>query len=213
MKSVFLFVIFSLLGTIIGGGIFILTHKLTDPKKFETIKDPPFTVELPPKKSEKGMIQSMKGIVKWEFRIATEGAIISGPVEIAQAEKLETGENGSVTVHFEKGLDVALFSSTQIEFAQTLPQNFVFNQLRGKIQYQKNSSVLLAVRTRRLLTTINNGEATIVLDDATGNVSITVKKGSARVAFNNAENVSTVIDISEGEEFEFNHEAREGAIL
>lgn len=212
MKNLTLLIVFLFLGIVVGGGVFIWNHKAEDLKRIEKITEPPFTIEHPPNNSERGMIRSMKGLVKWESRVATEASQITMPVPIMQAEKLETGDDSEVAIHFESGLDISLSQNAQIEFTQTHLYNFVFNQLKGSIEYQKSSSIPLGVRTRRLLTTVDKGDVIIVLDDATGNVEVIIKKGSAKVAFNNSENISTVMNIKEGETLKFDHEAHEGTI-
>src|SRR4051812_23316232 len=111
MKKALLILIFSFIGAIIGGGIFIWNHHASESKKSTFVKDVPFTIDIPPKNSDRGIISSLKGEVKWESRAATEAARITSPVEIVQAEKLETEEDGNVTVHFQKGLDVLLSSN------------------------------------------------------------------------------------------------------
>lgn len=171
-------------------------------------KKPTFSIETPPKNSIKGTIESLSGTVKWESRTATQAAEITKPVTISQGESLETGEDGNVTIIFPEIASISLSSQSKISISQTLPANFVFDQKEGSASYEKTGEIPISIRAFHLLTTLNTGKLTLTVDKENAEISIDVKKGSATVAFNNLENVSTVIDIEEGEKFTYNDDSR-----
>lgn len=184
------------------------TNKVSTTNKSDK-KKPTFSIEKAPKNSVKGTIESLSGSVKWESRTATAPSEIIKPVTIQQGEILETGEDGKVTIIFPDITSITLSSQSKISITQTLPANFVFDQKEGSVAYEKTGQTPISIRALHLLTTLNTGKLTLTIDKESAEITIVVKKGSATVGFNNLENISTVINIEEGEEFIYNDDTRE----
>ena len=160
MKKLLIFFIFLLIGIVLGSICYIWKSNQTNSNIERVKKEPRFSIEKAPKNSEVGTIQSMSGTIRWGSRIAiaTEGAQITQPVPIQQGEELMSGDDGSAVVSYQNGLTISLSPNSHISFIQMLPANFVLNQLEGTIEYQKNNSTPLAIRTLHLLTQMDNGD-------------------------------------------------------
>lgn len=214
MKKLLIFFIFLLIGIVLGSCYYVWNSNQTNSNIERVKKEPRFSIEQAPKNSEVGTIQSMSGTIRCESRtaIATEGAQITKPVPIQQGEELITGQDGSVVVSYQSGLTISFSPNSHISFIQILPTNFVLNQLKGTIEYQKINSTPLAIRTLHLLTQMDDGDVQIVTDEKTDLIEITVKRGSVRIAFNDLKNISNVVTLSEGDRYLFDDEKRLGNV-
>ncbi len=166
MKKLLIFLTFLFIGIILGSLCYIWKSNQTNSDIVRVKKEPRFSIEKAPKNSEVGTIQSMSGTIKWESRtaIATEGAQITQPVPIQQGEELISGDDGSAVVSYQNGLTISLSPNSHISFVQMLPTNFVLNQLKGTIEYQKNNSTPLAIRSLHLLTQMDNEQVYKIQD-------------------------------------------------
>lgn len=212
MKKLLIFLVFLFIGIILGSTCYIWKNNQTNDDIERVKKEPRFSVDEAPKNSEKGTIQTMTGTIKWQSRIATEASQIIQPVPIQQGDELISGEDGSAVVNYLSGLTISLSPDSHISVVQTLPTNFVFNQINGTIEYQKDSPISLGVRSLHLLAQIDNGSVQIVTDEKAMTVEITVKRGSVRIAFNDLENISNVVSLSQGDRYLFDDEKRRGNI-
>jgi len=276
MKKLRVLFPFLFVGIILGSGYYVWKSNQTNNDIERVKKSPRFSIQKAPINSEKGTIQSMSGTIKWSSRtaIATEGTQITKPVPIQQGEELMTGQEGSVSIHYQSGLIISLSPNSHLSFVQMLPTNFVLNQLKGTIEYQKNNSIPLAIRSLHLLTQLDNeqvykihdgetlwslakrfysngydwtyianrnnisdpfnipsgrillipslsskyaktknGEIQIVIDEKKLRIYITVKQGSAKIAFNDQQNVSNLISLYEGDRYLFDDEKRQGNVV
>ncbi len=213
MKKLLIFFIFLFIGIVLGSICYVWKSNQTNSDIERVKKEPRFSIEKAPKNSEKGTIQSMTGIIKWQSRIATEAAQITQPVPIQQGEELMSGEDGSAIINYLTGLIISLSPNSHISVIQTLPTNFVFNQINGTIEYQKNNPIPMAIRSLHLLTQMDNGDIQIVIDEKTKSIDITVKRGSARIAFNDLKNLSNVLSLQQGDLYQFDDEKRQGNIV
>ncbi|MBI3620531.1 hypothetical protein HY214_05330 [Candidatus Roizmanbacteria bacterium] len=154
----------------------------------------------------------MTGTIKWESRTATEAVQITKAVLIQQGEELISGADGMAVVSYQSGLTISLFPNSHISFIQMLPANFVLNQLQGTIEYQKNNSTPLAIRSLHLLTQMDNGDLQIAIDEKIARIDIFVKKGSVQIAFNDLQNISNVIRLQEADRYQFDDKKRQGNV-
>lgn len=212
MKRLLIFLIFLFIGIALGSICYVWKSNQTNSDIERIKKEPRFSIEKAPKNSGKGTIQSMSGTIKWQSRIATEASQITKPIPIQQGEELISGENGIAVISYLTGLTISLSPNSHISSIQTLPTNFVFNQINGTIEYQKNNPTPLAIRSLHLLTQIDNGYIQIVVDEKTARVEIAVKQGSARIAFNDLKNLSNVLSLQQGDLYKFDDEKRQGNI-
>ncbi|MDO8611026.1 MAG: hypothetical protein Q7R95_10905 [bacterium] len=215
MKKLLIFFIFLFIGIVLGSIYYVWKNNQTNSDIEQVKKEPRFSIETAPKNSEVGTIQSMSGTIKWGSRIAiaTEGAQITKPVPIQQGEELMSGEDGSAIIHYQSGLTISLSPNSHISFIQMLSTNFVLNQLKGTIEYEKNSPIPLGIRSLHLLMQMDNGDIQIVTDEKIGLIEITVKRGSVRIAFNDLQNISNVVSLSQGDQYLFDDKKRQGNIV
>ncbi len=203
---------------LIGIGMIIGSSYLKTVKPVTTVFHSPvgsekqFNLDNPPKNSQKGIIQTLSGKVEFESRVATQPAIINNPIPIQQGERILTKENGNVTLAFNDIGYLTIKPNSELMIIQTLPDHFVFQQPKGKIDFINDKDSSLSIRVFHTLTKLTAASATISIDEDTGIITFTVNQGKATIAYNNAENVTTVINLEEGEQYIYNDEDREGEI-
>jgi hypothetical protein len=166
-----------------------------------------FSLENAPGESLRGQISAMTGEINWTDRIATEASKISSPVTIQQGEELSTGVKSSLSLIFPEVCTVKFSQSTDIQIIQTLPADIVFAQISGTGEYIKTGSDPLSVRALNLLANID-GDAVITINQLKPIVTLTVKSGTATVAYNDLKYVSHEVVVSKGKTLTFNSGTR-----
>lgn len=216
MKNIVLFSFSALIGVLVVSGIYLLTpqaqQKQNAQEIFSSSSPLLFTAENPPNESLKGMMTALSGDIAWESRMATEPGKITAPVQLQQGEKIKTGIDGRVSVEFASVVNLVVSSQTEIEITQTLLNAFVFRQIEGTVFYEKLGEIPLSIRTLHVLVEQESGGSTIFTDKENMFITITVKSGTIRVAYNDLNLKSRVIKISAGNRFDFNDETRVGKI-
>ncbi len=208
MRSILLLVVSIIIGGIITVGYFrFAVDKNPVLSPISQNKAAEFSVADPPKESVTGNITAMTGDVLWESRVATAPATIDRPVPVKQGENLVTKDNGNATVVFSGIGSVKLSPKTETDFIQTLPADFVVDQKKGMAGYTKNGTVPFSIRSLHLLTAIS-GEISLAIDEDQPIVTITVKKGMATVAYNDAQMVSQRQTVDEGQKLIFDDDSR-----
>lgn len=172
-----------------------------------------FSVEKAPSESLKAQIISITGDVLWESRVATQASKLTDAIFLQQGESVETSENGSMTVVMQNAFELTVSKNTKLSFIQTLPENIVFGQSKGKVTYAKINEDPLSVRSLHLLVVSESGTMTVLVNEEDGIVSVSVSAGTAGVAFNDLENIATKVTLEKGQEYLFNDETRVGEIL
>ena len=174
---------------------------------------PAFSIEEAPSNALQGTMRNLDGDVSWQSRTATEPALLTSPVPVRQGELIRTAENGSVTVLFPGSCSIDIGTDAIVDVIQTLPGHIVLRQDQGTVLYNATADCPLSVRTRRILTVIQEGTIAVNLDADSDLISVRVRKGVAEVAYNDVDNVSTVLSVREGERFLFDNVERQGEIL
>jgi hypothetical protein len=170
-----------------------------------------FSLENAPSESLKGIISTMSGEIDWTDRVATEASKIPSPVTIQQGEELSTGVKSSLSLVFPEVCTVKFSQSTDIQIIQTLPANIVFAQISGTGEYTKTDSEPTSVKALNLLANID-GDAVITINQLKPVVTLTVKSGTATVAYNDLKYVSHEVTISAGHTYTFNSGTRRGVV-
>lgn len=171
-----------------------------------------FNPAKPPKESVVGKILSLSGEVNWQDRLATEPAEIKSPREVLQGEEVETGKTGKVVLEFPEFVKMIILPKSKLEFAQTLPLNFVINQSLGSVEYTTYKKDL-SIRIKRLLVDkIDTGKLTVSLDEEEGIITAYSEEGTASAAYNSKEFDTQVVEIAEGERFIFDNDNRTGRL-
>ncbi len=210
MKNILLFLTFFILGA----GSFLAYHLWQTNSKQEQIvsqvtkQEANFNIANPPQESKIGTIVSMSGDIKWESRVATAPATIITPVPIKQGERLVTGDQGNLVVNFEGIGSISVSPKSDVSFIQTLPADFVVNQTLGNVTYTQTGQTPISVRSYHLLIRLTSGSIEMSVDDKKSEVNLTSIKGETMVAFNNINNVSTVVALNAGKTYSFSDEQR-----
>lgn len=212
MKYLSLFLLFLFIGIGIALGYFFWKKEKATMVMPISPKEKRFSIEPPPKESRIGTVSSMSGQILWESRIATKPAEIKDLKQVQQGEKLTTGKDGQTVISFPDAASITLSPESEIEFIQTLPIHFVFKQTKGKINYLKKGTIPLSVRSLHLLMTFSDCEYVINTDAENHILTLTVKKGSVKAAYNNLQYETQTVVINEGEKYVFNDDKRTGKI-
>ncbi len=214
MKPVFLLLSFFLIGVLIivyykTYTVARMTQALTTPMS----QSIPFSLAVPPPESLKGSIVSFSDDIQWQSREATVPAQLAIKVPVFQGEDFWTGEKGKLVIEFLNTLTIQVFPTTHIALIQTLPDNFVMLQDSGKANYINTSiHTPISIRVSPLIVQEEKGEIEIEKDDELTRTTITVKKGAVTIGFNDSDNISNVVRVSEGSVYTFDNEARTGEV-
>lgn len=206
MKNILLFLTFFILGT----GSFLAYHLWQTNFKQEQVvtqvkkQEESFNIANSPQESKIGIIVSMSSDIKWESRVATAPATIITPVPIKQGERLVTGDQGNVVINFEDTGSLSVSPKSDVSFIQTLPADFVVNQTQGNVKYTQTGQTPISVRSYHLLIRLTSGSVEVSIDDKKSEVNLTSIKGEVVTAFNDINNVSTVVTLNTGKMYAFN---------
>ncbi len=171
-----------------------------------------FSIKNPPDESLKGEVASLSGSVSWQGRTSDFATLINSPRQIEQGEEINTNNNGSAFVVFPKIGSFSLSSNTQISIIQTLPADFVANEIQGTASFQKNGNIPLSVVALDLLINVESGETNITVDKEGSRVDITVSSGSAALAFNDTNFNTNIVRIKKGYEYIFDDNTKTGKL-
>ena len=209
MKNALLVLIFFLLGLAIVLGYRFWNKQVTVFKPTVTTK---FSLENAPSESLRGNISTLSGTVAWLSRTGAKPVQIKTPRAIQQGESVTTGTNGKAVLLIKNDSMLSLSTDTQISIIQLLPQNFVFEQDKGTIQYQNTVHVPLSVKSYDLLTIITSAIVTISVDSKKKTVSVAVERGSVKEGYEDSQNNSTVSTINAGQTFVFDDTTKTGTV-
>jgi len=169
-----------------------------------------FSLENAPTESLVGEIASFSGKVAWQSRVAPVAILINDPVKLHQGEEVDTYNDGNVNINFSNVVNIDADFNTQVNFIQTLPQDFVVEQKQGLVSYSKTGENPVSIITLDLLVDINSGENAILVDKDKAIVTVTVKTGLVTAAFNDNNNNVNVVSIKSGESYIFDDNAKTG---
>lgn len=172
----------------------------------------PFSLATPPKDSLKGSIVSFSADTKWQARSASIPADLVEKIPVLQGQDFWTHERGTIRIAFPNTIQITLLANSHISFIQTLPSHFVILQDSGNVSYKNSGRLPISVTAWPLLIQQNRGEMEIAVDTENALTVLTVKKGTVTLGFNDAENISRVLKIQEGELYTFDSGIREGEI-
>lgn len=165
-----------------------------------------FSIQNAPGESLRGKIVNLSGSVSYESRAANFGLSITSPTDIVQGDSLSTLGNGKAQVLFASIGTILFSSNTQVNFIQTLPQNFVVQQTQGSANYEGVGKIPFTIRSLDLITNLsNNSEVSITVDKDKLTATINIQKGSAVLAYEDLNNTSHVDNLSSGQEAIFDN--------
>lgn len=204
-KNILIFIFFFVISTFIvyeilnSQNITTLHISLFEPKT-------QFSIQNAPSQSLKGKTINLSGAVSYQSRAANFGLSITTQTDIVQGDSLSTLGNGKALVIFGKIGNVSLLPNTQVNFIQTLPQNFVVQQTEGLSIYQRAGKIPFTVRAFDLIVDLSdNSSVSIGVDKDKSIVTIDIQKGIANLAFTDLNNVSNVVNLTQGEKAIFNN--------
>lgn len=210
VKYLVLFVVFFVIGFSAILGYRLVTTRTNEPitNIINNIAKPGFSIKDAPSDSVRGTIKEMSGDIGWVSRIATEAAKITSPQTLQQGEEIQTGETGTLVAEFPNESSIKILPKTQVDFVQTLPVDFVASIASGSATFTKLSDGPVSIRAMHLLIRQNSGEVNIGVDTDNSLVNINILSGSIRVAYNDLNLNSQVVDFSSGKRITFNDTTR-----
>ncbi len=211
MKFIFKIFLF-FLAVVIGFLSTIFIYFKINKVNVNKIVSPLITSELSlfnaPSDSLTGKITGLSGTILWTARDNNQ-QLITKPQNIQQGEEVETGTNSSLKMAFNNIVFISISANSKLSIIQTLPANLVFNQLFGKLEYEKlNSSIPVSVRALDLLININDGESEISVDKNDSTIKISIKTGDVTIAFTDTNNKTIIQNIKSGEDLIFNNNSK-----
>ncbi|MCL4364449.1 hypothetical protein M1328_04400 [Patescibacteria group bacterium] len=211
MKNFLLFMTSLAIGVLIALGYFAYAKsKPAGSMPKPTVLD--FSVDIPPKDSLKGNVSQLSGDVFWESRSATSPALIKNLKAVQQGESLQTSDNGKIALEFPGAAAINMANNSMLSIIQTLPANLVFEQMSGKISFEKTGQPPLSARVFHLLVSID-GTATIDINKTNQRVTVTDNRGDSTLGFEDINNVSQVIKLTAGQQYVFDDESRSGEVI
>ncbi len=210
VKYLFIFIITFLIG-ILGITGFIFTQK--SPAKpitniIQTVAKPDFSIANSPSESIRGSVKQMSGDVFWQSRVATNSSQINSLIFLQQGEEIQTKDNGNLVLEFPNIINMTVSPKTQIDFVQTLPQEFVISIASGSADIKKLSDTPVSIRSYHLLIRQNTGDLSLNVDIEKGITSLNVISGSVTASYNDLDLTSHVIDFTGGQKANFNDATR-----
>lgn len=175
--------------------------------------NPKALVETPPGLSQEGIITKLTGNVMFEARGESEYSPITEPQAVHQGDQISTAENSTVNISFGENSTISISENSELFIIQSLMNQFVLSQQTGSITYTNNTDSPFTVRSNAMIVELNNGSMKIVQDEENETIRITLQKGTAEIAYNNATYVSQRVSIQEGDVFLFDIDKRKGKIL
>lgn len=212
-KNLFIFILFTIIGTAIGIYSYILIFKVSHSLIDQNTVITKFSLEHAPSNSLTGNVTNISGSVVFLSRTAIQGKLITKPTQIQQGEDVNTLGNGEATINFANIASITLSPNTQIAIIQALPAGLVVQQKQGTAVYSKTgTSAPINIRAFDLLIDIRQGSSKVLADQNTSSVEISVLKGYSVSAFEDLQNNSKVNTIQEGHKLFFNNDTKETII-
>lgn len=171
-----------------------------------------FSLINPPDKSVNGKILFLSGNVFWENRIATQPSKLILPTPIEQGEELYTKNNGQISINFPNFGTITLLPNSNLDIIQTLPENLVILQNKGKAVYQKQGNNAFSIRTFNLLINLKQGESVVNINLKTQTATINVEKGLITTAFIDSQGNTDTLNVYQKQSFIFNNNTSTGAV-
>ena len=167
-----------------------------------------FSLEKAPTDSLTGEIASISGKVAWQSRIAPVAILINSTTKLQQGEEVDTYNDGTAAINFPEVATMSASSNTEVNFIQTLPENFVVWQKQGAVDYSKIGEIPTSIVALNLLINMDSGDCSISIDKDTSKVTVAVKTGSVTAAFNDLDNNTNVVSIKSGKTYIFDDNTR-----
>jgi len=194
--------------------MFFIIHRQVEIKQIPLpTPDDAFSLENPPPRSFRGTITSITGDVLWQGRTATEESKLTQDTQLAQGEIVETNDTGNITVQFPNVSMISLMQKTKVDFIQAIMQNLVVLQESGIATYKQDGSVSVTVQANGMIVEQKTGEMALTIKSLTGHVVISISKGTATVAYEDVDNLSTVVHLKEGDQYVYYPEYKNGEMI
>ena len=213
MKSFFVFLVFLILGILVGLGYRSYFKNKIIPSVNNPLPSEAFSIDTPPKDSLKGIVSQMSGDVFWESRVATSPALINKLEMVQQGEEIQTGDDGKITWDFPNLLSVDVAKNSDVSLIQTLPTNLVLEQKDGQITYKKIGASPVSIRALHLLISVETGQIKVIFSKKKDQVEVDTENGTAKVGYEDQNNISQVVELDKNKQFLFDDESRTGEFI
>jgi len=172
-----------------------LSPQTTESQKSDTVISEPFAL-VPPAQSLKGILADMTGSVLQKTRDANAFVEATRSATILVGESIATGKDSTAIIQIPRLSVITMEKNAEIVFVNIFPQNSVFQQKSGEIQYEIIATSPVAIRA--LHTLIQASEAKFTVNIIDSDISVIVQKGEAKAAIVDTDNSTHVYTIPEG---------------
>ncbi|HEV2339201.1 MAG TPA: hypothetical protein VGT05_00350 [Patescibacteria group bacterium] len=206
----FFFLSIVLGGFVFGIGWYYRYYRDLSSREVHAQKPTKFSIIRSPTESLLGTVATLSGEVLWESRVATQPAEIKKLVIVQQGEEVDTKDTGNVEIIFPAIAQVTVHPNSQLVIAQTLHQDIALGQNTGTITYQTlHSPAVLTVKAHDLLVSVK-GKATVAINNNTAGIIVSVLQGLVTTGYEDLQNNTQVATVTEGNQFIFNINSRQG---
>lgn len=167
----------------------------TESQKSDTVITESFAL-VPPAQSLKGILIDMKGSVLHKTRDTNAFVEATSSATILVGESIATEKDGTATIQIPSLSVISMEKDAEIVFINIFPQNSVFQQKSGNIQYEILSTNPVAIRA--LHTLIQASDAKITINIIDSDISVIVQNGEVKVALVDTDNITHVHTVPEG---------------
>ncbi len=157
----------------------------------------PFSL-APPAQSLKGVLTTMTGSVLHKTRDANIFVEATPSATIFIGESIATNADGKATILIPNLSNISIGKNAEIVFVNIFPENTVFQQKNGKILYDMTSTSPVAIRALHTLIQASKTRLSVNIIDS--DISVSVEKGEAKVAFVDTDNITHVYTILDGKQ-------------
>lgn len=117
-------------------------------------------------------------------------------VDIFQGERIRTDQISEAEVLFEGQVEIKMRSSSELNFANLIPESFLIEQLKGEVIYKTEKPI--SVKLLKTLVLLEPGEAVVEIDSNGNFVYLGVILGKAKFAFIDKNNETQVYEVLAG---------------
>jgi len=171
-----------------------------------------FSLKNAPSESLRGTIASMSGDVNWLSRTDAKSTQLKTKQTVQQGEEVSTGNNGKAVINIKNTAVLAIQPNSHISIIQLLPQNFVFVQDKGTVDYGNAVKYPTTVRSFDLVSLIIHGSVRISVDSTNQTVTVHVEEGAVKEGYEDLQNNSNVVSVNPGQTFIFDETNKVGSI-
>jgi hypothetical protein len=162
----------------------------------------------PPDRAMLANLEVSSGEITKYPRSSTESAKILDSTTLVQGDSIESDATSSAHITFKNNIQISVGPKANLQFIDTIPTELLLWQQDGLAEYTATSSSI-TVRSLSLLATISSSSASISVNDPNpGQITLTAGLYPIKVAYQDQDSNTHVIDIPASSSATYNHSKR-----